>query len=93
LVNKRSEVYREKGRSMHRPTKLQTNPQPGIPVLRTELMTANNAALHIPLKAPAAMLRNTIFRECRRKKAMSFIDFSQFKLVYESVVGGLNSRY
>jgi len=65
---------------MHRPTKLQTKPQPGLPLLRTELMTANNAALHIPLKPPAATLRNTIFRECRRKKAMIFIDFLQIQV-------------
>jgi hypothetical protein len=61
---------------MHKPTKLQTNPHPGILVFKTELMTANNAALHIPLKPPAATLRNTTLRECRRKKATIFIDFS-----------------
>jgi hypothetical protein len=74
LVNRRSEVNRARGRSRHRPTKLQTNRQLGIPALRTELITASNAALHIPLRAPAATLKNTIFRECRRKKAMIFID-------------------
>jgi hypothetical protein len=39
------------------------------------LMAANKAALHIPLKAPAAMLSTTIFRECRTKKAKIFTGF------------------
>src|SRR5438270_11079106 len=72
-VQSPSDEKRLNGSNTHKPAKLHISRGVGCRDFNSALITANSAALQMPLKIPMMALKKTAFRECCRKKAMIFI--------------------